>query len=140
MEKPKIGWAITALADQAGLNREAPDIANAIALVWNGIDLALRPIIGKRGVDALFRRCVEVTAPSYPWIAALSTDIQSSMDLEALRDVLLKQEPTHFTAASDAMLKQFHAMLAELIGLSLTERLLQPVLDPLLNDPATKDT
>jgi hypothetical protein len=140
MEKPKIGWAITALADQVGRNRDAKDIANAIALVWDGIDLALRPIIGKRGVDALFRRCVEVTALSYPWIAALSADVQSSMDLQTLRDVLLRQELAHFAAASDAMLAQFHAMLAELIGLSLTERLLRPVLDPLLNDTATKDT
>ena len=140
MEKPKIGWAITALADQVGLNEDAPDIANAITLVWNRIDLALRPSIGKRGVDALFRRCVDMTAPSYPWIAVLSADMLSSMDLEALRDVLSRQEPAHLTAASDAMLTQFHAMLAELIGLSLTERLLQPVLDPLLDNTATKDT
>jgi len=140
MENPRIGWAITALADQVRLSTDAHDIANTITLVWNGIDLALRPIIGKRGVDALFRRCIEVTALSYPWIAAVSTDVQSAMDLDALREVLLSQEPTHFAAASDAMLTQFHAMLAELIGLSLTERLLRPVLDPLLNDTATKDT
>ena len=123
-----------------GLNKDAPDIANAITLVWNRIDLALRPIIGKRGVDALFRRCVDLSVPTYPWIAVLSADMLSSMDLEALRDVLSRQEPIHLTAASDAMLTQFHAMLAELIGLSLTERLLQPVLDPLLNNTATKDT
>lgn len=139
MENQRIGWAITAFTDQVKLGKDVQDVADTITLVWKGIDLALRSIIGKRGVDALFRRCVEVTALSYPWLAAVSNDVQSAMDLDALRDVLLMQEKTHFAAASDAMLAQFHTMLSELIGLSLTERLLRPVLDPLLNSTVTKE-
>jgi len=139
MENQRVGWAVNAFTDYAKHGHNVEQILDVIVLAWKAVDQAMRSVIGKGGVDALFYRSIEATAVTYPWIGTALRDAHSAMDLETLRIVLLTQEPIHFAAASDALLLQFHHLLANLIGLSLTERLLRPVLDPLLESLATKD-
>lgn len=139
MEIQRIGWAVTAFADHVRLGKDAEQTIDIVMRSWKEIDRVMRTIIGKGGIDALFHRSIEITAVAYPWLAAASSDAQSVMDLDALRATLLKQETGHFAAASDALLLHFYQLLTNLIGLSLTDRLLRPVLDPLLNSAAAKD-
>ena len=139
MDDQKTGWVTNPFANQVKLGFDAQNIADTVIAAWEGINAALQLIIGNHGVNALFHRTIEITAFSYPWLAETSDGMPSVMDLKCLRRVLLTQDTIHFAAASDSMLQQFHDVLTELIGLSLTERLLRPVLDPLLNSIVTKD-
>lgn len=139
MEAPKIGWAITSFADHATLVQDADLVANLIVLAWEEIGRVMQSIVGKNGVNALFHRSIEITSTAYPWLAAASKDPQSAINLDALRATLLEQETSHFAAASDTLLQHFYHLLTNLIGFSLTERLLRPALNPLLNGAATKD-
>lgn len=139
MENQKIGWVNITFADHVSLSKNPEHILDLIIRSWKEIDRVMRPIIGKGGAEALFHRSIEITAQTYPWLAAASTDAQPAMDLGALHRILSKQDTSHFAGAGDTLLLHFHYLLTNLIGLSLTDRLLRPVLDPLLNGTATKD-
>lgn len=132
MENQTTGWAIPSFADHVKRGQDATLTANMIALAWEGIDEVMQLIIGKSGFNALFSRSVEVTGRSYPWLATLPHDGQFVVDFTAFRALLTEQDAIEFAAANDALLLHFFNMLVELIGLSLTSRLLRPVLDPLL--------
>ena len=139
MENQKIVWVSNAFADHASLSKNPEHIIELVIACWKEIYRVLRPIIGKGGIDALFHRSIEITAQDYPWLAVASTDPQSAMDIDVLHQVLLKEDGSHFAGASDTLLLCFYSLLTNLIGLSLTDRLLRPVLDPLLNGTAIKD-
>ena len=139
MENRKIVWVSTTFADHASLGRNAEHILDLVIVSWKEIDRVLRPIIGKGGIEPLFHRSVEITAQAYPWLTAASTSAQSTMDFGQLRNALANENTSHFAGASDMLLGHFHYLLTILIGLSLTDRLLRPVLDPLLNGTAAKD-
>ena len=139
MENRKIAWVSDTFADHASLSMNPEHILDLIIVCWKEIDRILRTIIGKGGVDALFHRSIEITAQDYPWVAAASTDAQPTMNIDLLHHVLSKENASHFAGASDTLLLQFYYLLTNLIGLSLTDRLLRPVLDPLLNGTAIKD-
>ena len=132
MENQPISWVINCYSEEVKRGRDAIYTADTIVAAWEGIDSIMRRIIGKGGFNALFLQSIEVTGQSYPWISTLSQDGQSSVDLKALRVLLLNQDMIEFAAASDALLSSFLNLLVDLIGLSLTKRLLRPVLDPLL--------
>ena len=132
MENQPISWVINCFSEEVKRGRDATCTADTIVAAWEGIDSVMRRIIGKGGFNALFFQSVEVTGQSYPWIATLSRDGQSNVDLKALHALLLNRDTIDFAAASDALLSSFLNQLVDLIGLSLTKRLLRPVLDPLL--------
>jgi len=99
--------------------------AGALA-VWRDVDSALSPIIGKRGVAALFRRSLYLTQAAHPWLAQDATEPEP---FQALHSALTGQTAAVALAAHDALLRHFRTLLGRLIGVSLTDRLLQPVLD-----------
>ena len=132
MENQSISWVINCYSEDVKRGQGATCTVDTIVAAWEGIDSVMRQVIGKGGFNALFFQSIEVTGQSYPWLAKLSQDGRSNVDFEALRVLLLKQDTIGFAAASDALLSSFLNKLVVLIGLSLTERLLGPVLDPLL--------
>ena len=131
MENQPISWAINRYSQDVKRGQEATCIADTIVAAWEGIGSIMQLIIGKSGFNKLFLRSIEFTGMSYPWLAVWQK-AQSEVDLKALHALLLRQDTTDFAAASDALLLNFLNMLVNMIGLSLTERLLRPVLDPLL--------
>ena len=139
MEKLGIDWVSITFADHVSLSKNPEQILDLIMRSWREVDQALRPIIGKGGIEALFHRSIEITAETYPWLAIASTESQPAMDLATLDRVLSEQDIVHIGGAGDSLLLHFYCLLANLIGFSLTDRLLRPVLDPLLNGMATKD-
>ncbi|MDO9286713.1 MAG: hypothetical protein Q7U26_17620 [Aquabacterium sp.] len=93
------------------------------------IDAALTPIIGPRGVMALWQRSLHLTAAAHPWLAAL--------DLLLLAKAVGQRDAGDAAAAVNALLRAFHELLASLIGESLTERLLRTVWSPSLALPTS---
>jgi hypothetical protein len=127
MERQEGRRAVVPLARPITNDADAAQAAGDTAAAWREIDAALTPIIGPRGVCALYRRSLHLTASSYPWLAGLGDDTHSAMDLAALEAVLARQDGADARAGGAALLQTLHELLAGLIGPSLAARLLRPV-------------
>lgn len=114
------------MAQRAGEGADAPRIADAVISLWDQVESALAPIIGQRGVAALYQRSLYLTAQSYPWLE-LQEDPQATMDLASLKATIAQQGSADAAAGGVAVLQTFHTLLASLIGASLTARLLDAV-------------
>jgi hypothetical protein len=115
------------LAHRVGKDANAAQIADAIVATWQEIDAALTPIIGQRGVAALYRRSLYLTCAAHPWLAGTHEDAHTDMDLAALKSVFREQSSTHAAGGGNALFQTFYELLASLVGSSLTERLLRSV-------------
>ena len=116
----------------------AVQIAQLAVSTWRGIDSALSPIIGHGGVYALFKRSVHLARSNiadWDYEAASEPD-----DFDALLASLSRQPSSMAAAASDALMRTFYDLLSQLIGPSLTERLLRSVLAKLSSGPAAQET
>jgi len=103
----------------------AAQIAAATVATWQAIDTALAPIIGRRGVAALFGRSVHLAAAGHAWLLNVPVGVDEAMDLARLEQALMCQSPADASAAGRALLQTFEALLGSLIGPSLTGRLLR---------------
>jgi hypothetical protein len=117
----------------------APDEASAIAAAtldtWQQVTDRLTPVIGARGVDALFSRSLHVTSKTLPWLAVAGDDGSHAAPPVRLKARLAGQETAAVAAASQALLVHFTELLTTLIGASLTERLLAPIGRPAPPEP-----
>jgi len=120
------------LAQGAGEAPNASAIAEATLNIWRQVATRLTPVIGVRGVDALFSRSLHVTSKTFPWLSMAGNDGNSNALLASLNVRLASQETAAAAEASDALLVTFTELLATLIGESLTDRLLVPVWVPRL--------
>jgi hypothetical protein len=114
-----------ATSGEAGADARA--IAARAVAAWTGIDKALSPIVGRQGVAALYKRSLHLTAAAYPWLATASEGACEPGDFSALQSAIEQQAVAQASAAQNSALDKFREMLTNLIGESLTERLLQPV-------------
>lgn len=115
------------LAQGAGDSPDATAIAEAALDTWRRVADRLTPVIGARGVDALFSRSLHVTSKTFPWLAVAGDDGSHAALLTGLKARLADQETAAAAEASHALLVNFTELLATLIGASLTGRLLAPV-------------
>lgn len=127
LESPDIRRWPAPLAGRLSADASAGQVADAIATVWLEIDQALNPIIGHRGVAALYNRSLKLAAPAHPWLTIGLHDALAAVDLPALKATLSQQAAAEGAAGGIALLHAFHALLASLVGESLTERLLRSV-------------
>lgn len=119
-----------AVAHRAGEGADAARIAEAIGEIWDRIELALAPIIGQRGVAALYGRSLHLAAVAHPWLE-LQDDPTAPMDLVALKSAIAQQgRPDEAAAGGVALLQAFHTLLTSLIGPSLSQRLLDAAWTP----------
>ena len=128
------------LTHQAGAVATAAQIADATIATWQQIDTALAPIIGQRGVVALYKRSLHLNRQSHPWLAGTPEGVQTTLDLAPLKSVLAQQSSANAAVAGSALLQTFHELLTSLIGASLTERLLRSVWATFLSGPPAQDT
>jgi hypothetical protein len=118
---------------QAGLSlllpkgASAAQIADDAVSTWRAIDAALSPIIGQRGVAALFKRALALTRPTYPWLSDVLGGVEQPGDFTALATAFSQQTGPRLVAANEALLRNFADLLINLIGGALTERLLSSV-------------
>ena len=139
MGKPAGHQIAEALLRRAGPDAGAAQLADASVETWREIDAALAPIIGQRGVGALYTRSLHLTEPAYPWLPVTTEVPQPTLDVEALRTVLSNQPRAEAADASGAVLQTFHALLTQLIGMPLTEQLLRSVWARFLSGEAAQD-
>jgi hypothetical protein len=118
------------LRDRVEDGGDASEVAAAAAIIWREIDGALRPLIGQRGVVALFNRSVQLASVSYPWVVSVRQDANLELQFPAIADVFARQDPAAAIAGGDAQLLAFQQLLRSLIGASLAERLLRPTFSP----------
>jgi len=114
------------VAQRAGEGADAARVADTHVALWEQVALALAPIIGQRGVAALYARSLYLSAAAHPWLG-VPADPQGAMDLAALKPVIARQTSADATAGAVAVLQTFNTLLTSLIGASLTERLLDAV-------------
>jgi hypothetical protein len=115
------------LAQCAGKAPDANAIAAAIVAIWPQLVVQLAPVIGVRGIDALFSRTLHLTRKSFPWVAVAGDVERGISALDAISGRLQRQDASTAAAASCELLVAFTVLLADLIGESLTDRLLAPV-------------
>jgi hypothetical protein len=108
------------------LGEDARQVADAAVAQWRAIDAALSPIIGRRGVAALYKRTVHLASAERPWLAAAYRGPLGPVDADALHAALALQTRARAAEASEAMAGIFRALLSSLIGAALTEHLLPP--------------
>ena len=129
------------LAQRAGQGAAAADVAAALAAIWDDIETALSPVLGQRGVALLYKRSLYLTTQQHPWLTPPNEGANSAMDLDALKTAFAQQHRADAAAsAGGALLQNFHALLASLVGPSLTGRLLRSVLAPSTGGHPAQDT
>jgi len=113
------------LARLAAGGADVQQIAGHAAQIWRSVDAALSPIIGQRGVAALFRRSMLLASEAHVSLATALDDADALGGMAAFRATLERQSSAEAIATNGAVLQVFLDLLASLIGESLTDRLLQ---------------
>jgi len=106
--------------------RDARAVAGATLGTWQQVSERLTPVIGERGVDALFTRALHLASATFPWLA----DGDGPASAATFKARLEAHEARAAAAASQAVLLAFTNLLATLIGNPLSERLLASVWAP----------
>jgi hypothetical protein len=116
------------LISQAGTAPDAGMVAEATLNIWRQIAALLTPIIGDRGVEVLFRRALQLTSRAFPCLVVSEDQGDRAVLLANLKAKLAANATNDAMEAGHALLVTFTELLSNLIGESLTERLLSPVL------------
>jgi hypothetical protein len=109
------------------------------ASTWREILAVLTPVIGPGGVTALYQRSLYLTRSAHPCLAAVNEEPLRPGEFAALQMVLSQQTSAHVVEVNGALLRTFGDLLSNLIGVSLTERLLRSVRS-LPPNPGPQDT
>jgi hypothetical protein len=100
----------------------------------------LNPIIGQKSVSLLYQRSLFLTYRIHPWLINAYGGIDSSMNLAALKSVVMQQSSVDAAASGGVFLQTFYEMLISLIGSALTESLLRSRWENHLSGPSARDT
>jgi hypothetical protein len=134
------------LEDAVSAGRSSAEVAKLVARALLGIDKALAPIVGQRGVAALYRRSLHRCRPTTPWLPAAADGadptvfVDSAMDIASLNSALASRTAMEAALAGTQLLESLCTLLNGLIGESLTERLLRPVWATFLSGASAQDT
>lgn len=126
-------------AREAAQAADASRVAEMAVAIWMDVGIALSPIIGQPGVDALLKRSLHLARDAYPCLAIVGKDTARPDLLAALQSSLSKQTSEDAVAANLGLLQSFQNLLTSLIGLSLSERLLRPVWETPSSGQAEQD-
>ena len=125
--KPKMQSMVRDIQDihgqAAAPDADAASLAAAAFSLWTEVEGNLSPIIGQRGVAALFKRSLYLSRNEHPCLSGVYMGELQPGNFAALRTVLAQQTSSNAAAAQDALLQSFDELLTSLIGASLTERL-----------------
>jgi hypothetical protein len=128
------------LAGAVSDGASSKQVAEIVASAFRGIDQVLMPIIGQRGVAALYKRSVHLAGQAYPWLPRLGEGVHTAMDVSALTTELALQSAAVAAAAGGLLLQTFCELLTSLIGASLSNQLLRTVWATLLSGPSAQET
>lgn len=115
-------------------------IAQRAGMTWRHFDTVLSPIIGHGGVAALYRRSLFLVCADHPWLPGAHDGALDPVEFEQLESAVGEQDAHDAEVAAEALVNNFRALLSDLIGPSLTERLLRPVPSHTSHGDAVQDT
>jgi hypothetical protein len=118
----------------------AIQIADIACVVWRDISSALSPVLGQRGVAALFKRSLHLQHLHYPVLKTIHSPKILSSEFPSLHAILGRETTTNAILINNALLNTFYELLTRLIGISLTHQLLHSLLAPSSNGDPVQDT
>lgn len=122
----------------AGQDDGAHAIAGRAVARWQEIAVRLSPILGQRGVAALYRRTLTLAARDHPCLQQ-AHEPSEPLRFDHLRAALLPLPAGDAAAAFEASITTFQALLNSLIGPSLTHRLLHGPAPSTATEPRSQD-
>jgi len=102
-------------------------VACAFAGIWGEIEALLHPIVGRRGLTALFRRSAHVSTASFAFLAPLAEGAPDLVPSDELVSLFSTQSVDTALDGGALLLHSFRELLSTVVGSGLTERLLQSV-------------
>ena len=123
-DSTRVQTMLDRLARSAAGNADAHAMADAAVESWDALLQQLAPLIGDKGVRALYSRSVHLGAATYPWLAGLPKSAPPAPVLAELRSALDARPAAEVQATCAALITTFTNVLATLIGETLTDRLL----------------
>lgn len=139
MEVPEHGWIEATLCARFADESSVVIVTEAIVSIWQEIETVLRPVIGQRGVAALYQRSLVITARTYSWLPPPDSS-SPVLDMEPLIAAIAQQAPAMAIKAGGSLLQNFYDLLSGLIGPSLSQRLLRSVGANLFGGHPPQDT
>lgn len=121
----------SAIPSPGGHASAASLAAAALREEWIRLSGSLAPVIGPRGVCALYARTLHVAGEHFPWLRELPAGAVATMDLDLLVAAVESREADEATNVSKALLARFRELLASLVGAALTDQLIGPAQEPL---------
>jgi hypothetical protein len=118
------------LHGRAPADADAAQIAEAVATVWLEIDRVLHPIIGHKGVAALYGRSLNLTVHAFPWLGVGRNGVLATLDASAITTAVAQQAPADAAIGACALFQSFRDVLVSLIGPVLTDQLLGAIWTP----------
>jgi hypothetical protein len=106
---------------------DAAHAADTVVATWSAMEKALSPIIGQQGFAAIYKRSLQLTFAHHPCLSNVQDEVSQVADFSTLKIALTQKTAPSSMAASAALLAAFQDLLANLIGRSLTDRLLKSV-------------
>lgn len=127
------------LAEPVSFRPDSADAASAVVQTWRRVEAGLRPVLGQRGVAALFARCVHLVRPTHPCLEGLRDSAAAAINFDAFESVLSQRPVLEIVEAGELLLQTLHALLVSLVGTALTDRLLAGVSVPLPGESISQE-
>jgi hypothetical protein len=127
------------LAQSAESPATSSQVADVAVAAWMAIEAALRPIVGHRGIAALYKRSIHLNCKDHPCLGVVMAGADLSLDTAPLKSALDGCSADEAAATGAAVFQTFYELLTTLIGSSLTERLLRPVWANFLSGSPAQD-
>lgn len=109
---------------ESAVLRDPARVPEASAALWRDLAHHLIAIIGERGFDALYARCLHQVGGAYPWLAESDQDLPPAA-VSLLQQRLQAQAMPAAGQASIALLCTFIDTLTLLIGELVTSSILR---------------
>lgn len=113
-------------------------LARRSVQLWAAIADELMPIVGDRGLIALFNRCIDICGTTFPWLLRAPARSSPPRCFDTLGAQLSEREPRDGLAASRALFGTFHDLLLMLIGEPLAGGVFEAAWRDLLRHPDGK--
>jgi hypothetical protein len=139
MNQPSIDLIASFFAEHIRPGASSSQIARSVAAACRGIEAALAPVIGRRGVAALLGRSLHLTARTHGWIEGMTEGSQSDIDVEGFESSIARQTGADAAAGGQLFLSTFNNLRVSLIGPPLSWRFLRPVWTSSLSGTTPQD-
>lgn len=126
-------------ARRSAAHNDVQKVAAIVVSIWEDIDNALAPIIGQRGVTALFKRSLHLARAEYPMLPPIHELVILPDEFITMHTLLSPLAAEEAVEMHNDLLNIFYRLLIRFIGASLTQRLLHSVFDTPSDGDAAQD-